>query len=79
MPKDGAGGEAYGGYWVTHSQDPKTETRDHAGKAYYKPVAGRSNLHLITEHRVTRLITEASCDGPKVTAVEVRDLTIDGI
>lgn len=58
---------------MTHSQDPKTETRDHAGKAYYKPVAGRPNLHLVIDHQVTRLTTEDSCEAPEVTAVEVRN------
>lgn len=71
IPKDGASGHAYGGFWVTHAQDPATATRSDAREAYYNPAKGRSNLHLITGKRVTRLITEDSCDDVKVTAVEV--------
>jgi choline dehydrogenase-like flavoprotein len=71
IPRDGASGQAYGAFFVTHSQDPATATRHHARKAYYDPAAGRPNLHLLTGNRVTRLITEPSCGGPKVAAVEV--------
>lgn len=71
IPQDGAGGQAYGAYYVTHSQDPATATRDTARKAYYDPAAGRPNLHLLTGNRVTRLITDASRGDPNVAAVEV--------
>lgn len=71
IPKDGASGHAYGGFWVTHAQDPATATRSDAREVYYNPAKGRSNMHLLTGKRVTRLVTEDACDDAKVTAVEV--------
>lgn len=36
--------------------DPKTRTRSHAGVAYYKPIAGRPNLHVLTEALVEKVL-----------------------
>jgi choline dehydrogenase-like flavoprotein len=71
IPEDGASGQAYGVYYPTHSQDPTTATRSDARTAYYNPVANRPNLHLLTGQQVTRLITQSSSAGARVTAVEV--------
>ena len=72
IPRDGASGEAYGGFYVTHSQDPATATRSDARTAYFNPVAHRPNLHVLTGHRVTHFKTARSRHGSRVTAVEVR-------
>lgn len=72
VPNDGASGEAYGGFYVTHSQDPATATRSDARTAYFNPVAHRPNLHVLTGHRVTHLKTARSRHSSRVTAVEVR-------
>lgn len=40
--------------------DPKTRTRSHAGRAYYEPVAGRRNLHVLTEALVEKVVFKSS-------------------
>lgn len=38
-----------------HTVDPRSRTRSHAGIAYYKPVAARQNLHVLTEAFVEKV------------------------
>ena len=52
---DPKGGLALGGFSNPITVDQKTRTRCHAGVAYYKPVASRSNLHVITEALVQKV------------------------
>ena len=70
IPEDGANGEAYGGFFVNHAQNPETVTRCSARNAYYDTAESRTNLHLLTGNQVTRLITSSN-DSVSVTAVEV--------
>ncbi|KAL4923152.1 GMC family oxidoreductase [Aspergillus undulatus] len=71
IPRDAASGDAVGGYWCPHSQDPVTVTRSDARRAYWDPASHRPGLHLVTGQRVTRLITEKTAQGPRITGVEV--------
>ncbi|KAL4955773.1 hypothetical protein BDW69DRAFT_160027 [Aspergillus filifer] len=71
IPLDAASGDAVGGYWSPHSQDPVTVTRSDARRAYYDSVSGRPNLHLVTGRKVTKLVSERTATGPRITGVEV--------
>jgi choline dehydrogenase-like flavoprotein len=68
---DGASGDSVGSYFTTHTQDPSNATRSTARTAYYNPFVSRPSLHLLTSRQVTRVITESTHYGPKVTGVEV--------
>lgn len=69
---DQANGNAIGGFYTPHNQDPETATRSSAREAYYDTVATRSNLHLITGQQVTRILSNGTGDSVCVTGVEVR-------
>ncbi|KAL4967505.1 GMC family oxidoreductase [Aspergillus stella-maris] len=71
IPLDAASGDAVGGYWSPHSQDPVTVTRSDARRAYYDSVSSRPNLHLVTGRKVTRLVSERSPTGPRITGAEI--------
>ncbi|KAI9731583.1 MAG: hypothetical protein M1834_004704 [Cirrosporium novae-zelandiae] len=53
---DPMSGKALGGHISPSTIDPKTATRSHAGVAYYKPVASRPNLHLLTDVMVSKVL-----------------------
>ncbi|KAF2092467.1 alcohol oxidase [Rhizodiscina lignyota] len=53
---DPRSGSALGGFNQLVSVDPKTSTRSYAVSAYYAPVSGRPNLHVITDAIVTRIL-----------------------
>ncbi|KAI9737412.1 MAG: hypothetical protein M1834_009566 [Cirrosporium novae-zelandiae] len=58
--------------------DPKTNTRSHAGNAYYNAeVRKRPNLHVITEALVERIMLE-KVDAENFAAVGVEIVTKDG-
>ncbi|KAI0174050.1 GMC oxidoreductase [Pestalotiopsis sp. NC0098] len=67
---DQANGNAIGGFYTPHNQDPETATRSSAREAYYDTVATRSNLHLITGQQVTRILSNGTGDSVCVTGVE---------
>lgn len=71
---DQANGDAIGGYYCPHNQDPITQSRSSAQEAYYETAKSRSNLELITGLRVTRLVTSAESGIVRVTGVEVSQL-----
>jgi choline dehydrogenase-like flavoprotein len=82
--KEGAGGDAYGVFWLPSSQDPKTQTRSYGRTAHYDPVANRSNYHLLVGHKVNEIILdgEAGSDnafkatGLKIQAVNGKNATV---
>ncbi|KAF3015849.1 hypothetical protein E8E14_006513 [Neopestalotiopsis sp. 37M] len=67
---DQANGNAIGGFYIPHNQDPATATRSSAREAYYDTVETRGNLHLITGQQVTRILTDVTGDTVTVTGVE---------
>jgi hypothetical protein len=68
---------AVGVFMVPNSLDPVTVTRSYAASAYYKPVSTRSNLHMITEKKVTKLVSTLLRSGKlKITGVEVSCFSI---
>ncbi|KAN0071446.1 hypothetical protein V8E54_010042 [Elaphomyces granulatus] len=63
-------------YFATHTQDPSNATRSTARTAYYNPFVSRPSLHLLTSRQVTRVITESTHYGTKVTGVEFAESSI---
>jgi choline dehydrogenase-like flavoprotein len=82
--KEGAGGDAYGVFWLPSSQDPKTQTRSYGRTAHYDPVANRSNYHILVGHRVDEVILDErtgrdvtfKASGVKLQAVNANDSAI---
>ncbi|KAI1845043.1 hypothetical protein JX265_008372 [Neoarthrinium moseri] len=70
ISEDQANGNALGGFYCPHNQDPTTETRSSAREAYWNTVETRTNLHLITGQQVTRVLTSAKNNAVCVTGVE---------
>ncbi|KAF2795925.1 GMC oxidoreductase [Melanomma pulvis-pyrius CBS 109.77] len=60
LPKEHAAGKAVGAFWTTTSIAPKTQTRSHAGNAYYDPAASRRNLKLLTGQTVNEILFSGS-------------------
>ena len=58
MSNDPVSGEGIGGFACFSALDPKTKERSHSGSAYYKPVAERPNLYVLTEAMVQRLYSK---------------------
>lgn len=54
-PKEAAGGESYGLIWTPTAMDPVNETRSYAKIGHYDRVRQRTNYHLLTEHKVTKI------------------------
>ncbi|KAL4866040.1 hypothetical protein BDV12DRAFT_187753 [Aspergillus spectabilis] len=71
VPNDAASGDAVGGYFSPHNQDPVTVTRSDARRAYWKAASNRPGLSLITGQKVTRLISKQTPHGPRITGIEV--------
>jgi len=67
---DQATGNAFGGYFCPHNQDPKESKRSSAEEAYYSSAVGRPNYHLLAGNQVSRILTTKSHDKVEVTAVE---------
>lgn len=53
---DQATGKALGGFYCPHNQDPVKVMRSSA-EDYYTAAQARANLHLLTGHQVTQIIT----------------------
>lgn len=71
IPVDQASGDAIGGYFCPHNQDPTTQTRSSAREAYYETAKGRPNFEILTGYQVTRVITKKTAALTRVTGVEV--------
>jgi choline dehydrogenase-like flavoprotein len=52
---DPISGKVIGAFACPNYIDPISKTRSHAGVAYYKPISGRSNLHLIENALVEKI------------------------
>lgn len=69
VPIDGNSGEAYGPSWYPNTMDKNTGRRAHARYAYIDPVAQRSNLEILTQTTVEKVILES--DTNTATGVRV--------
>ncbi|KAF1842741.1 GMC oxidoreductase [Cucurbitaria berberidis CBS 394.84] len=67
---DQATGNAIGGFFCPHNQDPVTVTRSSADEAYYDTAVKRQNFHVITGQQVSRIVTKKSNGAVKVTGIE---------
>jgi choline dehydrogenase-like flavoprotein len=70
ITKDQANGNPIGGYYCPHNMDPSEYKRSSAKEAYYDSVATRENLHIITGHQATRILTLSGNGSVKATGVE---------
>ena len=70
MTTDPLSGTSTGGFSYLSSVDPKTWERSHAGSAYYAPIADRSNLHLLTNSLVEKIILDKSESDVIATGVQ---------
>lgn len=65
-PKDGSG-HALGVFWVPSSQEPVEAARSYAKRAHYDRVKERSNLHLLPDATVARVVfNETTAAGVEV-------------
>jgi len=71
-PKEAAGGDAFGRIWFPSSQDPKTATRSYARTGHHAQAEKRTNYHLLTQHKVTKINLGSdviSAKGVEIVAV----------
>lgn len=68
---DGPSGRCFGGFTTTNAIDsrPGRGERSHAGNAYLQPILGRSNLVVMTNTLVTRLIFRDNIGEPSSVTV----------
>ncbi|KAI9647747.1 hypothetical protein NHQ30_004134 [Ciborinia camelliae] len=67
---DSLDGDANGALWNPESLDPDTKTRSNSRTAYWNSASNRTNLHLLTGHQATKLITKSIHGEVSVTGVE---------
>lgn len=70
-PLDQSCGDTLGAYLTTQSIHPVNRSRSYPRVAHYDPAVDRANLHVLTEHQATRLVTEEIDGIVRVTGVEV--------
>ncbi|KAA1470110.1 alcohol oxidase [Dentipellis sp. KUC8613] len=61
--KDTGNGSNYGAFTGAFCIDPETSTRSYSATAYYAPAEQRTNLVLIDQAHVTRVVLEPAADG----------------
>lgn len=64
-------GLAAGGYFLASAIDPVNQTRCDARIAYYDPVQSRTNLHVMPNTQVTRILFDTGSNPLVATGVEV--------
>ncbi|KAG8951897.1 hypothetical protein FRC04_005589 [Tulasnella sp. 424] len=67
---DANGGSGWGAFVATSAINPTNWTRSYSKSAYIDPLPPRSNLHIMTNQTVTRVIFDSSSGTLKATAVE---------
>lgn len=67
---DSLNGDANGALWNPQSLDPDTKTRSNSRTAYWNSASNRTNLHLLTRHQATKLITHSSNGKVPIIGVE---------
>lgn len=53
---EGAGGDAFGMFWIPRAQDPKEQTRSYAVTGHLDPALQRENFDLLPGHRVNQIM-----------------------
>ncbi|KAF9450698.1 GMC oxidoreductase [Macrolepiota fuliginosa MF-IS2] len=67
---DAYGGKTTGGFFALSAINPSNWTRSYAKPAYIDPLPPRSNLHILVNTTVTRIVFNSSSSGLQATAVE---------
>lgn len=70
LTDDPFSGKSTGGFSNAATIDPKTKERSYVTRAYYAPVSDRTNLHVITEAFVEKIILEHSSNGVSASGVQ---------
>ncbi|KAL1868954.1 hypothetical protein Daus18300_005790 [Diaporthe australafricana] len=65
---EGAGGNAHGIIWIPNAIDNESVTRSYARSGYFDPIANRSNLQVVTMHRVSEVLFD---DKKHATGIRV--------
>ena len=73
--KEQANGDPIGTFWFPGSVRPGTYLRSYSKNEYIDPVRTKSNLHLLPEHAVTKIVFK----GKTAVAVEVSGILLDTI
>ncbi|KIM92645.1 GMC oxidoreductase [Oidiodendron maius Zn] len=71
VTRDPFSGKAMGGYSNPSSVDPRSKSRSYAVSAYIVPVRKQSNLHVVTNTIVKRLVLETTNTGVNARGVDV--------
>ncbi|TFK49007.1 alcohol oxidase [Heliocybe sulcata] len=65
-----AGGQPVGAFLIPSTVDPRTATRSYSASAFYAPNSSRSNLLVLTEAHVAKIVLEKDSNGlQKATGV----------
>lgn len=67
---DAYGGENWGGFIATSAINPTNWTRSYARSGYIDPLPYRSNLAILANSTVTKIVFTNSSSGAQATAVE---------
>lgn len=70
VSSDACSGEGWGAFVSTSAINPSNWTRSYSKSAYIDPLPPRTNLHILTNQTVTRMIFDNSAGTLKATAVE---------
>lgn len=70
VSSDSNGGAGWGAFIATSSINPSNWTRSYAKSAYIDPLPPRSNLHILVNATVTKLVFQQGDGGLRATAVE---------
>jgi choline dehydrogenase-like flavoprotein len=68
--KDPRSGSAIGGFNQLNTVDPKHNRRSYAARDYYEPNADRTNLSLLTNALVSKILLEKSEGDAEATGVQ---------
>lgn len=79
VKKECAGGDKAGLCWVPTSQTPWDASRSHAGIGHYELIKSRPNLHVITNHKVIRVVYSGDDLADQVPVVEIKSLNDSSI
>jgi choline dehydrogenase len=70
--RDPDAGLSAGGYFLPADIDPNNQTRSDARRSYYDPISSRTNLNVLANSHVTRILFNSSTTPLHATGVEVR-------
>jgi choline dehydrogenase len=69
--RDPDAGLSAGGYFLPADIDPNRQTRSDARRSYYDPISSRTNLNVVANTHVTRILFKSGTTPLHATGVEV--------